>query len=233
VEASSLIGCVLSTTRSYRAILTNVISFFSTAAEAFPLHEQDSEENFDLALVGALEIDVVPHLGDMRLPDSLVAQLGKILFQGSRLHEPSPRRGEQWHVSPLVHSASAVNGHSRRAHASRDSLHRMSDERERESVDFGSFVPRERFSFWCLDLLFLVCSDTAKGKIGCIMAIIILRVGLCYILDHEASRRRLAALSLPSLLNRCQTTMAGFVSDESTRGNLPFSRLVLPLVYTI
>ena len=26
-------------------------------------------------------------------------------------------------------------------------------------------VSRERFSYWCLDLLFLVCSDTSKGKV--------------------------------------------------------------------
>ena len=34
----------------------------------------------------------------------------------------------------------------------------------------GSTVPvrevsRERFSYWCLDLLFLICSDTSKGRV--------------------------------------------------------------------
>ena len=27
----------------------------------------------------------------------------------------------------------------------------------------GRFVPRERFSYWCFDLLFLICSDISQG----------------------------------------------------------------------
>jgi hypothetical protein len=38
-----------------------------------------------------------------------------------------------------------------------------------EKVVAGSTAPvvevsRERFSYWCLDLLFLICSDTSKGR---------------------------------------------------------------------
>jgi len=44
--------------------------------------------------------------------------------------------------------------------------------------------------------------------------------------DQEDSRRRLAALSLPSLLNRCRNTLVGYVADETLRGNLPFPRSV-------
>jgi len=125
----------------------------STAAEVFPLDEQDAEENFDLALIGALEIDVVPHLGDTRLPDSLVSQLGKTLRQGSKLRAPSP--GGSGNSIPF--SSPIVNGHSGATLTSKDS----SD--KENTIDSGSLVPRERFSFWCLDLLFLICSDTAKG----------------------------------------------------------------------
>lgn len=46
------------------------------------------------------------------------------------------------------------------------------------------------------------------------------------VLDQEDSRRRLAALSLSSLLNRCRTTLVGYVADEALRGNLPFPRFV-------
>ncbi|PPQ86976.1 hypothetical protein CVT25_009984 [Psilocybe cyanescens] len=49
-------------------------------AETFPLEVQESEENFDLALIASLEIDVVPHLAISRVPDVLIAQLGKILL---------------------------------------------------------------------------------------------------------------------------------------------------------
>ncbi|KAK0441196.1 uncharacterized protein EV420DRAFT_1650111 [Desarmillaria tabescens] len=163
-------------------------------AEEFPLDVQEAEENFDLALVAALEIDVVPHFGDPRLPDSLVSQLAKILHRGSLLYEsdvgptsprsPSPE-GAVKTVSP--NTAEFVNaniGHG--------------------STDSGFLLPRERFSYWCFDLLFLICSNTTK--------------------DQERSRKRLAALSIPSLLNRCRTTLAGYVADEALRGNLPFPR---------
>jgi hypothetical protein len=37
----------------------------------------------------------------------------------------------------------------------------------------------------------------------------------------------LAALSLPSLLNRCRTTLLAFVADEPLRGSMPFPRFGL------
>jgi len=45
------------------------------------------------------------------------------------------------------------------------------------------------------------------------------------LLDHESSRRRVAALSLPALIGRCRSTLASYVADEKIRGNLPFPRV--------
>ena len=39
----------------------------------------------------------------------------------------------------------------------------VEDKYDLGSTDFGSLVPRERFSYWCFDLLFLICSETTKG----------------------------------------------------------------------
>lgn len=50
-----------------------------------PLDVQEAEENFDLSLIATLEIDVVPHLGDPRVPNGLILQLATILQQGSLL----------------------------------------------------------------------------------------------------------------------------------------------------
>ncbi|KAJ7911535.1 hypothetical protein B0H13DRAFT_2009133, partial [Mycena leptocephala] len=161
-----------------------------SATETFPLEKQEEEENFDLSLIGALEIDVVPHLGEKRVPDQLVGQLAKVLQQGSRLYEAE--LGSNPH-SPVSSSGSRefekieMDGHY-----------------ENGNTQSGALVPRERFSYWCFDLLFLICSNTTK--------------------DKEPSRRRLAALSLPSLLSRCRTVMVGYIADEALRGNLPFPR---------
>jgi len=42
------------------------------------------------------------------------------------------------------------------------------------STDPGALLPRERFSYWCFDLLFLICSDVTKGA-----SIVISFVGWC------------------------------------------------------
>jgi len=65
-------------------------------------------------------------------------------------------------------------------------------------------VPRERFSYWCFDLLLLICSDVAR--------------------DREPQRRRVASICLPLLLIRCRSTLVGYIADEGLRGNLPFQR---------
>ncbi|KAJ7242359.1 hypothetical protein B0H12DRAFT_1132442 [Mycena haematopus] len=161
-----------------------------SATEAFPLQKQEEEENFDLSLIGALEIDVVPQLGEKRVPDALVGQLAKVLQQGSRLYESE--------LGSNPHSPVSSSGSREFEKIEIDGQY------ENGSTQSGAVVPRERFSYWCFDLLFLICSNTTK--------------------DQEPSRRRLAALSLPSLLIRCRTVMVGYVADEALRGNLPFPR---------
>ncbi|KAF8968453.1 hypothetical protein BDZ97DRAFT_1902846 [Flammula alnicola] len=198
-------------------------------AETFPLDIQEAEENFDLALIASLEIDVVPHLGGPRVPDVLVSQLGKILHRGSKLYEIeefSPAsRPSSISTSMSTPSKSTLSqpiavvrpSPSRSPNSpSRSSNRSISPPSkvvgvdlgvhypDHGSTDFGNLLPRERFSYWCFDLLFLICSDVTK--------------------DQEESRKRLAALSLSSLLNRCRTTLVGYVADESLRGNMPFPR---------
>ncbi|KAG2129622.1 hypothetical protein DEU56DRAFT_741289 [Suillus clintonianus] len=166
-----------------------------TATEGFSLEDQEAEESFDLSLISSLEIDLVPHLGDTRVPDHLIAQLAKILHKGSQLYKSSmdPSRPD----SPSADTAN-VSDDSRDSH-----------DFEKVDLDIGTtapgiLVPRERFSFWCFDLLFLICSNVTS--------------------DQESARKRVAALCLPTLLDRCKTTMVSYVADEALRGNMPFPR---------
>lgn len=166
-----------------------------TATEGFSLEDQEAEESFDLSLISSLEIDLVPHLGDMRVPDHLIAQLAKILHKGSQLYKSSVDLS-------LPNSPSTDT-----ANVSDDS--RDSHDFEKVDLDIGTtapgiLVPRERFSFWCFDLLFLICSNVTS--------------------DQESSRKRVAALCLPTLLDRCKITMVSYVADEALRGNIPFPR---------
>ncbi|KAI0795954.1 hypothetical protein C8Q75DRAFT_791099 [Abortiporus biennis] len=168
-----------------------------SAADSFPLEVQEAEENFDLALVASLEIDVVPHLGDTRVPDYVVSQLARVLHQGSQLREsedyepPSPK---------------SLETRSNRSSREFEKIEKFGDgQLVSGTTDGGRHLPRERFSYWCFDLLFLICSDIAQ--------------------DQIPARKRVAALSLHSLLNRCRTTLVNYVADEAMRGSLPFSRV--------
>ncbi|KAK2460493.1 hypothetical protein APHAL10511_007499 [Amanita phalloides] len=161
-------------------------------AETFALEVQEAEESFDLSLISALEIDVVPYLGRDRIPDYLVSQLGAILQQGSRLYKSSNRQ-------------LSINGNT--GHMNGYKIKKMETDKGLESgtTETGVPVPRERFSYWCFDLLYLVCSNTTK--------------------ENEPRRRRLATLCLSSLLNRCRETLIEYTADESLRGHVPFPRV--------
>lgn len=170
-------------------------------------------------MISSLEIDLVPHLGGPRVPDYLVGQLAKILHQGSQLYKfpfHTPRSG-----SPGLGNWSNV-GSSR---SSREEFEKM-DLESVGSTATGEVIPRERFSYWCFDLLFLICSNVTSGT--CWFSIFASMVRSLLMTsrtaDQEAARRRVAALCLPSLLDRCKTAMVGYIADEALRGSLPFPR---------
>ncbi|KZT66278.1 hypothetical protein DAEQUDRAFT_470892 [Daedalea quercina L-15889] len=172
-----------------------------SAAESLPLDVQEAEENFDLALVAALEIDVVPYLGEPCIPDYLIVQLSRVLHQGSQIRDAD----DDLPPSPASITDSHWDTRTRRLSQEFEKVEKFgADVVALGTTESGHFRPRERFSYWCLDLLFLVCSDTAKDRIP--------------------ARRRMAALSLPSLLERCRATLVNYVADEGLRGNLPFPR---------
>src|SRR5579863_1854405 len=126
----------------------------SSAIDNLPFSEQEDEENFDQSLITSLEKDVIPCLGDDRVPDYLIIQLAKVLQHGSQLlqHE----QDDDWPPTPMSPPPSNTKPAARKGKADAEMV-------------VGSTVPvrevlRERFSYWCLDLLFLICSDTSKGK---------------------------------------------------------------------
>ena len=106
-------------------------------------------------MIRSLETDVIPCLGDDRVPDYLITQLAKVFQQGSQLlqheqddgHPPTPSNPLQSNTMSAAWSS------------------KTDSETVVGSTARIGEVSRERFSYWCLDLLFLVCSDTLKGKV--------------------------------------------------------------------
>lgn len=173
-----------------------------------PLEEQEAEELFDLSLLSALEIDVIPYIADSRVPDYVVIQLAKTLYSGSQVYISED---ESFHdTNASLHSKTSSDL----------SLSTKVDDPINSTL-YSKALPRERFSYWCFDLLVLICSDTIPGKLITHQRYLPLMQGLP---DEEILRRRLAALSLPVLLQRCRTTLSSYLADDAVRGNYPLPR---------
>ena len=123
---------------------------------------QDAEEEFDLAYIKVLQANIFPYLGDSRVPDDLISQFGKMLQNASRLHRldiDRPRSPESIGGKTLVEEHHG----------------KLRGLREFDDLDFTQMVgttvpmvqlPRERFAYWCFDLLFLICSNSQDGRLS-------------------------------------------------------------------
>lgn len=106
---------------------------------------QTQEEDFDMALLKELEENVIIHIGHPRVPDVLVSQLARILHRGSEVYPsedalpPTPTLASD--KSPGVNHTSYSG-----------------------TTELPQLVPRERFSYWCFDLLFTICCSSPERK---------------------------------------------------------------------
>ncbi|KAK4704567.1 hypothetical protein P7C70_g1641, partial [Phenoliferia sp. Uapishka_3] len=169
------------------------------------LHE---EENFDLALLVSIEKDILPHLGNRLVPDELILRLGKCLQTASRLYELDLPGQINSPPHDSLSSDGSLSDHDVSG-PTKETRFDSDFDRQARGHMFGTTaevveVGRERFGYWCFDLLFLLCSDVEK--------------------DNEAERRRIAALCLPALLNRCTAIIKTYVADAPLRGKMPFPR---------
>ncbi len=176
------------------------------------LDVQAQDEEFDKSLLTTLESDVVPHLGDPRLPDTLVSELARLLHRGSQIYALDDE--------PLLPVSTSV---------AMEKIEPIGvvNVSQFGTTELGQLLPRERFSYWCFDLLFLISSSAPDSKPLSLSANF--KIVMFNRVDQDFSRKRLAALSLPSLLNRCRSVLVGYVADESLRGNIPFPRYVFSL----
>ncbi|KAG1746012.1 uncharacterized protein EDB91DRAFT_138460 [Suillus paluster] len=161
-----------------------------TATESLSLEDQEAEDNLDLSLISSLEIDLGPHLGDSRVPDHLTTQLAK-----TRARAASCTSRVQIFHSPL---------RPRRILRKRQTTLGTHDF-EKVDLDIGTtapvvLFPRERFVF---DLLFFICSNVTSGNPIPLRPI----PELTILLDQVSSRKRVAVLCLPTLLDLCKIAM--------------------------
>jgi hypothetical protein len=161
-----------------------------------------NDQAYDLLLLSTFETSIWPILGDKRTPSALIEQFATVLARASRLYDDSAV-----HRGPSSGSQSWSRTAPAEADDSSPSLTLMGG----TVLELPS-SPREVFSFACLDLLILICSD---------------RGAVCTGEDQEAKQRyhRVAVLTLPHLLRRAASAVQAYTADGLLRGGAPFPRI--------
>lgn len=125
-----------------------------------------------LGFVVSLEHDVIPSIGMARVPDDLILRLAKYLQNASRLYDFDLPGVTSDLPDSLPNSIS-----SEVARYDEDGV-KISNKEARFDSDFNRqardklngttaevvTVGRERFRYWSLETLFLLCSDIGEGK---------------------------------------------------------------------
>ncbi|GAA5982776.1 hypothetical protein JCM10908_006780 [Rhodotorula pacifica] len=154
------------------------------------------EENFDLSLLVTLEQDVLPVVGSSAVPDDLIRRLGKAIQLASRLHRLDLPPDEE------IADDDTVEGVEPRFDPDFD---RQACGKLKGTTVQSIEVQKERFAYWNLDTLFMICDVKQAGT--------------------DQARCRLAALCAPLLLTRCAAAFSAYVADAPLRGKMPFPRI--------
>ena len=127
----------------------------------------------------AIEQDVLPYVGSELVPDDLLRRLGKCLQIGSKLYDlnlPEAHDSFAYLTSPPLTPRVLEDGQSDQIDVGiddHDEIETRFDadfDRQATGKDLRGTtadiveVERERFAYWWLDLLFLMCSDEARGR---------------------------------------------------------------------
>lgn len=103
------------------------------------------------------------------MPSDVILSLVQALRDASRLHEPAGDRSVGKSSSPSLTAVSSRDSGDARSNAS---SRMASDHYMQASADTtldgttmdDEELPRERFAYWCLDLLFLMCNRASEGE---------------------------------------------------------------------
>lgn len=171
--------------------------------------DQRIEEDFDLAVIATIEMHILPRLGHSSVPADAIVLLARRLREASRLREVELDFSNGTSSPSMTRIGS--NDSDKRETFQLNDYDSQATVFELDGTTLEDVhLPRERFAYWCLDLLFLFCTESSDESIPSI----------------SQERRRVAALSLPLLLSRCISVLRTYLADAGIRGHLPFSRYV-------
>jgi len=134
--------------------MTDTSVHSSTAAE------DSIDEAFDQAFITTIESYITPYLGNRRVSDDIIVDFGKVLQHASKIHEVGSHSSlGLTRTSPEQRLSEASNEAIPTKPYKGFQNHELHDVMGTTST--FSILPRERFSYWCFDLLFLLCSQVS------------------------------------------------------------------------
>ncbi|KAL0093822.1 hypothetical protein F4703DRAFT_1831802 [Phycomyces blakesleeanus] len=171
----------------------------STPPSSMTIEELDVDEHFDISVLSVIQNDVVVYMGEPRVPIEVIQKLVNVIRESSRLYY-----------------VDANENHHRREEADQESPRELKEAYGRKSANYrssdiigttGTIVPvmKESFAYAALRTLFSLCSSEKQ--------------------DHLEVRKRIAQVTIPVLLERCETILRNYTADAPLLGRCPFPRV--------
>lgn len=124
----------------------------SSPPESMKIEELDVDEHFDISVLNAIQNDIVPHLGQPRVPIEVIEKLVNVIRESSRLY--------------YVEDVMTEKSHEENGRSNKSTI--LANDRSSDIVGTtGTIVPvmKESFAYASLMTLFTLCSAEKQGNI--------------------------------------------------------------------
>ncbi|KAI8343085.1 hypothetical protein BC941DRAFT_410389 [Chlamydoabsidia padenii] len=180
----------------------------STPPASLTIEELDVDEHFDISMLSMIQNDIVIYLGQDRVPLDIIKKFVHVTRESSRLyyvdehempHRDQPRGDYNNNNNNSSRSTTVVSSNENPPNGRTSDLMGTT----------GTIVPvmKESFAYAAFKLLFRLCSAEKQ--------------------DFRAERKRIAQAAVPVLLDRCETILRNYTTDEPLLGRCPFPRYLM------
>jgi hypothetical protein len=175
------------------------------------IEDLDIDEHFDIKLLNAVENNIILHIGHANVPTEPVRKLIDVIKEGSRLYYVDEQANSPTEEKPV----------------DKASFNRSSD----LVATVGTIVPvmKETFAYAALRCLFALCSKEKQGWLATKIDKRLLSVYSHNLIhsDQAEVRQRIAEVTAPVLLDRCEVVLRNYMADQPLLGRCPFPRYLM------
>ncbi|KAI8376178.1 uncharacterized protein BYT42DRAFT_573702 [Radiomyces spectabilis] len=169
------------------------------------IEELDIDEQFDIMTLNIIQKDIMVYMGEARVPKEVIKKMVHVIKESSRLYyvddSDAHRKAETEAEDERPTKQLAIESGTKAQGI---------QERTSELVGTtGTIVPvmKEAFAYAAFKSLFGLCSADHT--------------------DFPQVRHRIAQITIPVLLDRCETILRNYAADEPLMGRCPFPRYLM------